>query len=456
MQKLALLSIGSYSPFEQPDSKVFTVFMTDHNSESYHEDLKILLTNSNLLNRNPQLCATIKDKRFPDLSTLITKYTKKLRLSPETKAFLFASSEFPFCPQFTHFKAMYLHIHDSVPKAFMKAVKSGKLPNLRRIDLIYCTLNDCEWLEVPEFSCSLSSTTMSDSSQMQKLLFNVTEVTYYEGDIIDRLIKVRLEKLSVLNVGRTNTHNLQCLNDVLKQGFLPNLSKLQVWQKKDKMQIINTFLYELDLNSISKLEKLALRLFAMLEHDLKILSDKLTSLHLTELDMWGSRVLTGSLSVLFTHSLPSLNTLILSSCDLNSGDLQSLAKAEVEGKLPKLKHLDISENKLFDIKASDLFTHSAQWNRLTTFVTDDENVLNVEPRFLTSLEELIVNDRAVQSITRRWPCLKIITLRKYDDHKIVPCIVDGVERGMFPSLRTEECTCTSPTLIQTVQGKYFC
>ena len=38
---------------------------------------------------------------------------------------------------------------------------------------------------------------------------------------------------------------------------------------------------------------------------------------------------TGSLSALFTHRFPGLNTLILSKCKLNSNDLQSLARANV-------------------------------------------------------------------------------------------------------------------------------
>ena len=33
----------------------------------------------------------------------------------------------------------------------MKAEKSGKFPNLRRIELIDCVMNNCEWPKVPEF-----------------------------------------------------------------------------------------------------------------------------------------------------------------------------------------------------------------------------------------------------------------------------------------------------------------
>ena len=40
----------------------------------------------------------------------------------------------------------------------------------------------------------------------------------------------------------------------------------------------------------------------------------------------------------------------------------------------------------------------------------------------------------LQSVTRRWPRLKVIKV--FCKAEQVLCIVDGVERGMFPSLTT--------------------
>ena len=54
--------------------------------------------------------------------------------------------------------------------------------------------------------------------------------------------------------------------------------------------------------------------------------------------------LTGSLSLLFTHGFLTLETLILKSCRLNSDDLQSLIQTKIQGKLPVLENLDISDN----------------------------------------------------------------------------------------------------------------
>ena len=94
---------------------------------------------------------------------------------------------------------------------------------------------------------------------------------------------------------------------MLKQGLLPNLSELTL----DGAQIkFDTFLREFDPNDTAKLEKLALRSFIISAEDLEILGEKLTAIRLTELDLRCSSGLTGSLSALFTHSLPTLNTLI--------------------------------------------------------------------------------------------------------------------------------------------------
>ena len=76
--------------------------------------------------------------------------------------------------------------------------------------------------------------------------------------------------------------------------------------------------------------------------------------------------------MLLRYSFPSLNSLILSSCGLNSQDLCSLAQASVEGRLPKLTHLDISKSP--DVNLNSLFSDSRTWNQLLSFI-----VLGSEP-----------------------------------------------------------------------------
>ena len=73
------------------------------------------------------------------------------------------------------------------------------------------------------------------------------------------------------------------------------------------------------------------------------------------------------LQVLLTWTYPSLTTLILSDCGLKEQDLASLASASVEGKLPQLKHLDISWNYfLLPVSLGKLFYTA--FPKLTTLI----------------------------------------------------------------------------------------
>ena len=65
---------------------------------------------------------------------------------------------------------------------------------------------------------------------------------------------------------------------------------------------------------------------------------------LTTLDMTFNPNISGYLSLLVQHCFPKLNILVLRSCALNSGDMMSLSQASNQGRLPELRHLDISQN----------------------------------------------------------------------------------------------------------------
>ena len=412
LSKLTYLSITDLPLSIHRDPLAISINPTD--PETLHKFLNNLLPKYNLLKRNPQVYTRVKFWTPQDLSTLITEHIKHLhfkktgyRLSRNSLATVFVSGKFPHCPQLTHFILEACNVHDSVPSALTKAVQQGKLPNLKRIELNYCKVNDCKWPEVPEFL--LETNEMLDLRKMQTL--------------------------SVLKLESMDIDNLQQVNYILKKGNLPNLSHLSIKVPTEYTDSVSLqiFLDEFDPAQIAKLEKLTFWQFTISAVDLEILSEKLAAIRLTELDLSDSSGFTGNLSTLFTHSFLTLNTLILVACELNSSDLLSLARANVECKLPQLRHLDISRN---HEEISDLFTHSAQWNQLTTLTTSDKNVLNVEPKCLTSLEKLTLINwsmRRSPSVTRQWPCLKVIEVNSED---LAGCLADGVERGMFPALTT--------------------
>ena len=67
---------------------------------------------------------------------------------------------------------------------------------------------------------------------------------------------------------------------------------------------------------------------------------------LTTLDMTLNPGIEGYLSELVCHYFRNLSILVLRRCGLNSYDLSSLSQASSQGRLPELRHLDISQNNI--------------------------------------------------------------------------------------------------------------
>ena len=86
------------------------------------------------------------------------------------------------------------------------------------------------------------------------------------------------------------------------------------------------------------------------------------NLRLRKLDISHSTKISDQLSVLLDKIFPSLTCLILSDCELNSEDLNSLVQANVEGRLLQLSYLDLSNNK--EIILVGMFNKACPWNKL--------------------------------------------------------------------------------------------
>ena len=76
-----------------------------------------------------------------------------------------------------------------------------------------------------------------------------------------------------------------------------------------------------------------------------------------------------SLCRLLCRKFPVLNSLILSNCCLKRPDLLCLAQANVEGWLPMLRHLDISNNTDFG-NLRDLFAFGSEWQTIENLRTE--------------------------------------------------------------------------------------
>ena len=152
----------------------------------------------------------------------------------------------------------------------------------------------------------------------------------------------------------------------LNVEFLPNLSDLAIymwqhapmWRKKQVQtrtcpsgHTDQLILWE-QLGKIdkmpqikhNKLRHLSLQRFVSAATHLHAVALSALLCRLDKLDISHSSYVTGHLFILVSHSFPSLHTLILSNCHLNSNDLRSLTSACTKGRLPELTMLDISHN----------------------------------------------------------------------------------------------------------------
>ena len=464
-ENLREITIGDYIPQEEVDSAALSISIGNCNYQDLLSYLGIMLDKYNLARRNPQLNLKVRDHFRDgkyDITAIVSKYVKELQLGGvKDKCTLIAAGEFPSCPTLTHLTLSSFQIDSSASLALKKAVQCGKLPKLRSINLLGCTLWDSNWPEISEFCFQakrLPGASLAPSLP-QRVLKSVSSSNN------DTEIKKQLKLFTALKLFETDPGHIKDLIAVLRQGQLSNLRELYMSFSEHKrrpglfldtsrelaldMTMSDSFVREFDPSHAPLLEKLTLKRFITSADQLSVLSRKLTRLRLHYLDITEGRSMTGSLSSLFPFRFPILHSLVLRDCGLNSEDFRSLAQSNVQGKLPRLKHLYVSMNEKVDISQS-LFSHSVKWNQLLTLSTDDTNVFNIGLDKLCSLRELkIPITSSPTKIARSWGSLQEIDVVEPSSinsgDKILSDIADGVEKGLFPNLKMVWCLSTSST-----------
>ena len=449
-------------------------------------------------NRHPSLCVYMPDSSHKGKEFNISKYTSpglgKLHLHAwfgYRSYRIVAQHELPRCLFLTELWFNRLQIDESIVVTLANSMKDGNLPVVTQLHF-----TDCEELEgkLPvlfrtkwptlthlDLSCSQVHTTDLEylASHENVNCPNITFVSLYSDD--DTLNKT------------DSLANFEWSWPKLTQLFLRASSFSTSIMYRDnifKLLSIPPSLTDLGLNLVINSD----------EH-LIALVRSLASTQLRKLDISHSLGITGNLSVLLRHSFPSLNSLVLSHCWLNSQDLCSLAQASVEGRLPQLTHLDITENwvsgelgqllgnsfpslnslilsdcelnsqdlcslaqakqnstlpalKELDISKNDeltghlqnLFQHGQKWEHLIKLKVEQDIIVNdnfqtmlskVQSRCLRSLEELSFSAYHVDGIDKvKWFNLRQLRVNcsKHSSAKILGQIAEGVEQGMFPKL----------------------
>ena len=359
---------------------------------------------------------------------------------------------FTLCPYLTEFSVSNYSVKEDFIMTFAKA---GTLPVLQTLGFIECkgldgklglllesrfprlsVLNLFRTNIVTEDHRALIKALNDEDgvlSQLTSLILNVTDnfepVIYFnENENSCRFQELFIESVPFhIRLPWSAMHNLKRLG-------LSNVSK-------------NTDLKP--LKQLSSLKSLTLSSCTFDHNNFKILADITIGCKLTHLDISHNREISGKLSVLLDHTYLSLDTLLLSNCNLIKQDLESLTLASVKGRLPELKHLDISYNKK---GVCCVFSNDCKWDNLISIDVSEDEPHTVHGKLnrclcsggLRSLQELTVSGSLLFSITRKCEQLQTLRFKEFNAPHMTET-VSTLQRGMLPVLRN---VCVGPALLQ--------
>ena len=264
-----------------------------------------------------------------------------------------------------------------------------------------------------------------------------------------------LESLVFDNIGTEKTTSLY----LFKDRRFSNLTGLSISPAANQLQAGMQLLPE----TIPKVKSFKLSHCRLFMNKFRASIEQWT---LQVLDISRCSGIEGNLSCLLIETFPCLCTLRLSSCCLNSQDLSSLSSASVDGRLPELKHLDVSRNLACAGHLESLFDWGCRWNDLRTLDISQSFIRKESPRRASLSEDIEVICRKVETgcldsleelgftaylfeypkceQKRQWLCLKklnvILSVDEVDQDNIhlgdkMKPIVKMVQSRIMPSLR---------------------
>ena len=184
------------------------------------------------------------------------------------------------------------------------------------------------------------------------------------------MFQIRQPTIKSLKLHNVSEEDYEAICSVVNDGNLPCLVDLNLSMRESNVQISDSedtddtvkekSARSLSVLSFSILAHLTLKGFVRSLADLNTVALSAKGSSVSYLDISHSQGITGVLSDFLSHRFPHLGTLILSNCGLNHDGLDSLTKPSVEGRLPELKHLDLSDNEAIRGQWQHLFSHGHQ------------------------------------------------------------------------------------------------
>ena len=203
-----------------------------------------------------------------------------------------------------------------------------------------------------------------------------------ESDLLI-LFKYKWIKLSGLSLNGVPFGGCADLYNAITQENFPCLQRLHI--------STHVGLNIEGLSIIPSVSNLALNHFS-LEENFSRLAQSSVVHSLTNLNLSHCSGIRGNLGSPFSKEFPSLSSLILSGCVLGSQDFSHLAQASVGGKLPELKHLDVSHN-MGDLDG--LCEYPCKWEQLQHLnIENDPNATQGSASHRTSLDSVALKVRS--------------------------------------------------------------
>ena len=300
--------------------------------------------------RCPCVCVKLAENHEIELSTIIQDGLHGLHLYCNKGGRVVCKGDIPPCASLRHLSVQNLKNGDDVLSALREAFQSGHLPNVNYLGLLGCFFKrkgilrylfpsgppalehlDLNWVQ-------LNKSDLKVISQLRTLRW-----LGVSGDATEVLLKNRWETLTCLSIDEMESGTCETLVGAVNENKLPNLVDLHL--RDDPPKEYGSLL-GLQAEKLPRVRRLALSGFIYSREQLEDLAQKVVKWNLEYLYIASDECdikIEGNLSVLLRHMLPSLETLMLDDCELNSDDIRSLTEAREQGRLPKLKRLDLSK-----------------------------------------------------------------------------------------------------------------
>ena len=389
-----------------------------------------------------------------DMSLILTHLDQNncqtLTLSSNDDNCHLTAQSLPFCPFLTKLWFVGCFINNNLIQAISEAGRSSNLPFLSSLGFVHCRGLKTQMpllfsypfpnlTHVNMMGTDIDNADVNSFKEETNVILQLKSLTLTMNHTIDLAVLFKPKNVMLQDLFLASL-NGEAMFDVGQLWLLtPNLSKLGF----SKIPLDFT---KLELYKLTSLTWLSLHGCIHGSKPLPILAANLSYRALSFLDITDSQDVSGKLSMLLCQKFRTLTTLILRRCNLNCQDFSSLARANVEGRLPELRYLDVSLN---NSKIQSLFTHGSSWNKLSSIDVSDREMVQSHTPVLTeinerissgslqSLQELTFCDNwdTKQRIITTWYHLKTLRVHQLT-FKGLNTIISANHERLFPSLRT--------------------